>query len=164
MAPLVAFLVIVASWLMAADQLLEFYNRTFDPSRLLTGREFIWGNMLEDLWSYGAVDFVFGSDFVRKSVWIPEIGYLTPDAHNLFFEYIRYYGITSLLYFYLGFRFCTKSIIREKQRLLYGLTFAFFAMAMFSGIIRFTYLPILIVFMICLIIITAIEHKSRGKT
>ena len=127
------FFVVILILAFSAD-LVAVLNRSLSFSSVLTGREFIWFAKLSQLASEDFHVVLFGSDLSPKIIEIPEIGYLTADPHNLYLDFIQYYGLFFLLALGVWYAHMVKYSSQEAMPILK----AFIVMSLFVSTFRYS--------------------------
>lgn len=122
---------------------LAIVSRTLSPEKILTGREYIWSAHVADFLRQPLTHILIGHDFSPKIVDVPEVGYLTADVHNLFFDFVRVYGLAGLIYFAAYLTIAKWSIQKEQQGIVWSGLVALLVMSLFVSVFRYPYLPLL---------------------
>jgi len=159
----IGFLLFVVILIIAfSADLMVLLNRSLSLSSVLTGREYIWFAKLSQLASEDFYVVLFGSDLSPKIIEVPEIGYLTADPHNLYLDFIQYYGLFFLLVFGLWYAHMAKYSSQEAMPILK----AFIVMSLFVSSFRYSsvfYINIVLLILPMIVWETDIIKKRIAK-
>ena len=137
----------------------QLFVRSSDTSLVLTGREFIWASMYLDALNSSIQDLFIGEDLAPNIHFVPEIGYVTADPHNLFLDIFQYYGLLGVVYISIWYALLCK----HKTKLSYAIIMAFIIMSMFVSTIRYPFLPYINIILLAIPIMTSNIISSNLK-
>lgn len=115
--------------------------RSSSPILLLTGRDEIWSEMINNFMERTEIGILFGVDYARHSIYTYRL--YTPDAHNLFLEFLRTFGVFGLIYpgIYIYVNIFNKD--KNNRPIVLPLVLPFIIMCLFESMIRMPMLPLL---------------------